>query len=151
MPDDLPRHLKQTELFEKGGEFPVAARYSTEPGDSGLDDRMPQPRGFAIKLFNIHDKMLPEGESLSLTVQDIEFNSTPALDLADAKTTREIIAIHLKHGQDQKELYKYLSSRNDTSLQTARDKVRNTHLESTRQPGILRLRAQGVLGGPYAG
>ena len=35
--DDLPQHLKQTELFEKGGEFPVVCRYSTEPGDPGLD------------------------------------------------------------------------------------------------------------------
>lgn len=35
--DDLPEHLKQTELFENGGKFPVAARYSTEPGDPGLD------------------------------------------------------------------------------------------------------------------
>lgn len=38
--DDLPKHLKQTELFEKGGEFPIIARYSTEPGDPGLDVRV---------------------------------------------------------------------------------------------------------------
>lgn len=37
VPDDLPQHLKQGELFAKGGEFPVAARYSTEPGDPSLD------------------------------------------------------------------------------------------------------------------
>lgn len=35
--DDIPKHLKQGELFAQGGEYPVAARYSTEPGDPGLD------------------------------------------------------------------------------------------------------------------
>lgn len=37
VPDDLPQHLKQSELFEKGGEYPVICRYSSEPGDPGLD------------------------------------------------------------------------------------------------------------------
>jgi hypothetical protein len=35
--DTLPKHLKQGELFSKGGEYPIVARYSTEPGDPGLD------------------------------------------------------------------------------------------------------------------
>ena len=34
--DDLPEHLKQS-LFEKGGEYDVVARYSSEPPDPGLD------------------------------------------------------------------------------------------------------------------
>lgn len=37
VPDDLPQHLKQGELFSKGGQYAVAARYSTEPGDPSLD------------------------------------------------------------------------------------------------------------------
>ncbi|GKT43471.1 uncharacterized protein ColSpa_03652 [Colletotrichum spaethianum] len=37
VPDDLPKHLKQTELFQIGGEYPAACRYSSEPGDPGLD------------------------------------------------------------------------------------------------------------------
>lgn len=37
VPDDLPQHLKQGELFSRGGEYPLAARYSTEPGDPSLD------------------------------------------------------------------------------------------------------------------
>lgn len=37
--DDLPKHLQQGELFSKPGEFPIVARYSTEPGDPGLDVR----------------------------------------------------------------------------------------------------------------
>lgn len=34
---DLPKHLQQGEIFSKGGEYPVVARYSTEPGDPGMD------------------------------------------------------------------------------------------------------------------
>lgn len=131
VPDDLPPHLKQTELFSKGGTYDVICRYSSEPGDPGLDDRIPQPRGFAMKLFGIHGGMFPEGADFP--TQDIEFNSTPALDLADAKTAKEIIDLRIKFGNNQPELYKHLDSRPDITLQKARDQVRNTHLESTRQ------------------
>jgi hypothetical protein len=39
--DNLPKHLKQTELFSKSGEYDVVCRYSSEPGDPGLDVRTP--------------------------------------------------------------------------------------------------------------
>jgi hypothetical protein len=61
--------------------------------------------------------------------QDIEFNSTPAIELADAKTTKEIFGIRLRYGGEKKELYKHLEARDDTDLQKARDEVWNTHLE----------------------
>ena len=84
-----------------------------------------------MKIFGVTGQMFPEGAECP--TQDIEFNSTPALDLADAKTTKEIIDLRLKYGGDQAELYKHLEKRSDTALQKARDSVRNTHLESTRQ------------------
>lgn len=37
VPDELPAHLKQTEIFSKGGEYDAACRYSSEPSDPGLD------------------------------------------------------------------------------------------------------------------
>ena len=129
--DNLPQYLKQGELFQKAGEYPLVARYSTEPGDPGLDDRTAQPRGFAMKLFNVHGDFLEDGKDYP--TQDIEFNSTPALDLADAKTTKEIIDLRIKYGGNQPELYKHLEQRSDCPLQKARDMVYNTHLESTRQ------------------
>ena len=93
-----------------------------------LQDRIPVPRGFAMKLFGVEGDMYE-----NYPTQDIEFNSTPALDLATAKVTREIIDLRIKYGHDQEELRRQLEKRDDTELQTARDKVRNTHLESTRQ------------------
>ncbi|KAF4625245.1 hypothetical protein G7Y89_g12923 [Cudoniella acicularis] len=98
---DLLLHLARS-LFSKPAEYPIAMRYSTEPGDPGL----------GIKILA---------------------SSRPALDLADAKTTKEIINLCIKYGGDKKELYKHLEARNDTPLQKARDEVRNTHLSSTRQ------------------
>ncbi|KAF4550004.1 Hypothetical protein D9617_19g103090 [Elsinoe fawcettii] len=129
--DDLPPHLKQTELFSHGGSYPAVCRYSTEPGDPGQDDRIPNPRGFAMKLFDVRGDMFDAGKDIP--TQDIEFNSTPALDLADAKTTKEIIGLRIAHGGNKDELYKHLEARDDTELQKGRDQVRNTHLSSTRQ------------------
>lgn len=37
VPDDLPEHLKQTELFRHGGAFELICRYSSEPSDPKLD------------------------------------------------------------------------------------------------------------------
>ncbi|MCJ1403070.1 hypothetical protein MMC11_006293 [Xylographa trunciseda] len=115
VPDDLPKHLKQG-MFANGGEYP---------------DRIPQPRSFAMKVFGVEGEMFDDGKECPTQV--IEFNSTPALDLADAKTTREIIDLRIKYGNNQPELYKHLEARNDTDLQKFRDTVRNTHLESIRQ------------------
>lgn len=124
--DDLAAHLKQS-MFAGAARYPVAMRYSSEPGDPALDDRIPQPRGLGIKVFNVEGDFFPAGENIP--TQDIEFNSTPALDLADAKTTREIIDLRINYGANQPELYQHLEARKDTALQKARDQVRNTHLE----------------------
>ncbi|KAM0544654.1 hypothetical protein ACHAPJ_011715 [Fusarium lateritium] len=127
--DDLPPHLKQTELFAQAGEYPVICRYSSEPSDPKLDDRIPQPRGLAMKIFNVKGEMFEGGRDIP--TQDIEFNSTPALDLADAKTTKEILDLRLKYGYNTKEQHEKLEARSDTELQEARNQVPNKHLEST--------------------
>ena len=82
-----------------------------------------------MKVFNVPGEKFDPTK----TAQDIEFNSTPALDLADAKTTKEIIDLRINYGGNQPELYKKLEARSDTDLQKFRDSVRNTHLEATRQ------------------
>ena len=84
-----------------------------------------------MKVFNVHGEMFPAGKDYP--TQDIEFNSTPAIDLADAKTTKEIIELRIKYGANKEELYKHLEARNDTNLQKARDQVHNSHLESINQ------------------
>lgn len=126
--DDLPAHLKQTELFAQGGEYPAACRLSSEPSDPGLDDRIAQPRGFAMKLFDVKGEKFDDGPKMD--TQDIEFNSTPAIELADAKTTKEIADLRLKYGGDKDKLYQCLEARHDTELQKSRDQVRNIHLSS---------------------
>lgn len=126
--DDISAHLKQTELFAQGGEYPVACRYSTEPSDPGLDDRIAQPRGFAMKIFGVKGEKFDDGAKFD--TQDIEFNSTPAIELADAKTTKEIANLRITHGGDPKKLYQCLEARHDAELQKSRDQVPNVHLGS---------------------
>jgi len=128
---NLPAHLAQTELFSNPGDHPVVCRYSSEPPDPGLDDRIPEIRGFAMKVFDVHGDMFDAGKDIP--TQDIEFNSAPAIDLSDAKTSHEIIALRAKHGPDKEGLIKDIEKRDDAELQKARLQVPNLHLESTRQ------------------
>lgn len=82
-----------------------------------------------MKLFGVKGEKFEDGPGYD--TQDIEFNSTPAIELADAKTTKEILGLRLKYSHQQ-ELYRHLEERPDAELQKARDQVRNTHLEATR-------------------
>lgn len=49
-------------MFSKAGKYPIAMRCSSEPGGPSLDDRIPQPIGLGIKVFNVHGNFLPGGE-----------------------------------------------------------------------------------------
>lgn len=93
---------------------------------------MPNPRGFSIKVFGVDGDFFEDGKNIP--THDIEFNSAPVIDLKDAKTTREIVELRLKHGYPAKRdtLYQALDKRPDGELQKARDNLKNTHLESTR-------------------
>lgn len=55
-----------------------------------------------MKVFNVEGEMFDAGKDLP--TQDIEVNSTPAIDLADAKTTREVLELRIKYFYDQSEL-----------------------------------------------
>jgi hypothetical protein len=64
---ELPPHLAQS-LFSTPAEYPIAMRYSTEPGDPGLDDRIPQPRGLGMKVFNVRGEMFDIGKDYLLRI-----------------------------------------------------------------------------------
>jgi hypothetical protein len=51
------------------------------------------------------------------------------IELADAKTAKQIFELRMKYGTDQKELDKQYEKRDDTELQKGRDNVPNLHLE----------------------
>lgn len=82
-----------------------------------------------MKLFNVQGDFFPEGQDFP--TQDIEFNSTPALDLATAKVTREIIGLRMENGLSGPGIENALKQRSDCPLQMGRYQVHNTHLEST--------------------
>ncbi len=43
-------------------------------------------------------------DGIGIPTQDLEFNSTPAIDLADAKTTKEILGLRAKYADDKEGL-----------------------------------------------
>lgn len=82
----------------------------------------------------MHGAFLPAGEGIP--TQDIEFNSTPALGQADAKTTREIIDLRIKYGNNQLELYKHLEQSPDTDLQKYKG-YRSQHSPGVHQAVLI--------------
>jgi hypothetical protein len=87
---NLPAHLAQS-MFATPGKHPVAIRYSSEPTDL-VPDNVPQPRGLGMKIFNVEGRKLrPDGKDPK--TQDIEFNSSPILELENAVTCRDIVSI----------------------------------------------------------
>jgi hypothetical protein len=61
---------------------------SSEPGGPTLDDCIPHPLGLSMKFYIVPREMY---EVNPAPPHDIEFNSTPALGLADAKITKELL------------------------------------------------------------
>lgn len=83
----------------------------------------------AMKIFGVNGKMFDAGKDYD--TQDIEFNSTPAIDLADAKTTKEIVGLRVKYQHDKEAHDKAIRARDDAELQKAREEVPNKRLECT--------------------
>lgn len=50
--EGLPEHLAQGMFKTGGSKHPICMRYSTEPTDR-VDDRIPQPRGLGMKVFEV--------------------------------------------------------------------------------------------------
>jgi hypothetical protein len=115
---DLPAHLAQS-MFATPNKHPVAIRFSTETTDL-IADTTPQPRGLGLKIFNVPGKKLrPDGKDPQ--TQDIEFNSSPVLELGNATTCRDIIALRLEHGHDPSKLDAELKKRKDYEIQDGRN------------------------------
>lgn len=128
--DNLPPHLAQG-LFAKPGKHPAALRHSTET-TALIDDRVPQPRGVGLKIFNVEgDKLRPDGKDPK--TMDFEFNSSPILELANAPICKEIIRLRMKHGGCPADLDAALKQRDDYKVQDARNHVPLVSLVSQRQ------------------
>ena len=78
--DVLPPELAQG-LFAHAATYPVALRFSTNPGDI-LDDSISVPRGLAIKVVGVEGERLPGSDG---AVQDFVMVNGPAFLSPDAK------------------------------------------------------------------
>ncbi|GAC72633.1 hypothetical protein PANT_7c00194 [Moesziomyces antarcticus T-34] len=129
--EGLDTHLYQGLFRTPGSSFPVAMRYSTETTDL-IDDRTPQPRGIGLKVFGAKgDKLRKDGKDPE--TQDFEFNSCAFLELGNARTCRDIIALRLLHGSNSTQLDGELKKRDDYKVQNARNVAPNIHLVAQRQ------------------
>ena len=78
----LPPELAQG-IFAAPRTYPVALRFSTNPGDI-LDDPLSAPRGLALKVVGVDGERLPGSEGLA--TQDFVMIDAPVFSAPDAKT-----------------------------------------------------------------
>lgn len=78
--EQLPAYLRQG-LFAEPQSFPVIARLSSAPGDI-LSDRVPTPRGLAIKVLGVPGPMV-DGSPSSIPNQDWLLVNAPAIPFGD--------------------------------------------------------------------
>jgi hypothetical protein len=79
---DLSEHLAQG-MFHRAARYPVIVRLSTAPGDL-LSDRVPAPRGMAIKVLGVDgSKLLTSDHSRN---QDFLLVNHPVIPFGDVKT-----------------------------------------------------------------
>lgn len=127
---DLPPQLAQG-FFSHPGKYPIGLRHSTET-TALIDDRVRQPRGLGIKVFNVEgEKLRQDGKDPK--TQDFEFNSSPTLELGNARTCRDIIGLRLQHGGCPADLDAALKKRDDYEVQDSRNRIPTIPLFSQRQ------------------
>lgn len=84
------------------------------------------------QVFDVPGPKLRE-DGVDTETQDFEFNSSPVLELGNARTCRDIIALRLLHGSDGAGLDAALKKRDDYTVQNGRNVAPNVHLAAQRQ------------------
>ena len=95
--DNLAPHLSQG-LFAQAGSYPVVIRLSSAPHDI-LSDRMPTPKGMAIKVIGVPGRKLLPGAEDELT-QDFVLVNNPSLPSGDVAAFWKVQQVLEKHADD---------------------------------------------------
>ena len=105
--DNLPDALRQG-LFAAPGTYPVAMRFSTNPGDI-LPDSISTPRGLAIKVIGVEGvQMVPE--HAGFTTQDFVCVNAKAFAAPDAAGFLKQVKILGAHITDSQALKQFVST-----------------------------------------
>lgn len=104
--DGLPAHLAQG-IFATPGEYAVAMRLSTSPGDI-LDDNVSTPRGLGIKVIGVQGQRL--GGDPADNTQDFLLVNGPAFLKPDAKSFLSSLKLLAKTTDKAEGLKKALST-----------------------------------------
>jgi hypothetical protein len=105
--DDLPPHLRQG-LFVERTNYPVIARLSSAPGDI-QSDRIPTPRGLALKVLGVPGPMLDEVPS-SVPNQDWLLVNAPAIPFGDVTSYAKVQKL-IENRADTAEILKLVAAK----------------------------------------
>jgi hypothetical protein len=67
-------------------------RYSTETGNPGIDDRIPQHRGLGMKVFNVKGDMFDVGKGISL-LKILSLTALPRLRLQTQRQRKKYLSL----------------------------------------------------------
>ena len=95
--DNLPAHLAQG-VFAKPATCPVVIRLSTAPGDIH-SDKVPMPRGMAIKMLGVHGPQVLPGRAGAST-QDLLLVNHPVIAFGHAASYLQAQKLIEKHMDD---------------------------------------------------
>ncbi|WWD03729.1 hypothetical protein V865_001785 [Kwoniella europaea PYCC6329] len=116
----LPPYLRHGLFSEPGKSYNCIGRYANEPSFI-LPDNTSAPRGFSLKVFDVHgDRLSPSPDgSTNHGTQDFLFNNAPIVELTDLNTTIEIFELRTKYFGSPTKLQVELAKRNDRLKQFA--------------------------------
>lgn len=126
---DLPPHLAQG-LFAEPATYPVIIRLSSAPGDLG-DDKVPTPRGMALKVIGVPGPKLLPGHEDDLT-QDFLMVSLPTLAFGDVAKYLEMQEILAKQA-DAPDVLKQITA---TFARGAKEVMAHLGIENATVEGI---------------
>lgn len=105
--DDLPEPLRQG-VFAGPASYPVVLRLSTAPGDLH-SDRIPAPRGMALKLLGVQGQQLLPGRADART-QDFLLVNHPVIAFGHAAAYLKTQQLLEKHADDPEAVRKMLAA-----------------------------------------
>ncbi|WRT70154.1 uncharacterized protein IL334_007148 [Kwoniella shivajii] len=127
--EDIPTYLRHGLFSTPGMKYDVIGRYANEPSFI-LPDNTSAPRGFSMKVFDVHGERLSSTSDGSMNegTQDFLFNNAPIVELTDLDTTIEIFELRTKYFDNPTQLKIELAKRSDRLKQFAPDMLPNEYV-----------------------
>ncbi|KAH9999561.1 hypothetical protein F4779DRAFT_622690 [Xylariaceae sp. FL0662B] len=107
--------LRETRCAGKRSERPKTVRALRVGGRPSERDRIAEPQGSVMKVFNVKGEISDAGQDYPAA--DIELSNAPTIKPADIKTARDIFDLGLRYGDSNTERYSHPKSGPNAELQ----------------------------------